>query len=80
LNWVFENDMVNFDQQLEERYLILNFPETLEKVLPVSGVLANEGKIVSIYPEPDKLKKQFAYADKSGFTHVVICGEEELAQ
>jgi histidyl-tRNA synthetase len=43
------------------------------------GRLFADGKRIEIYPAPDKLKKQFSYADKSAATHVIIYGEEELA-
>ncbi|TAE45111.1 MAG: histidine--tRNA ligase, partial [Bacteroidetes bacterium] len=31
-----------------------------------------------LYPEPGKLKKQFAYADKKTIPYTLIIGEEEV--
>jgi histidyl-tRNA synthetase len=44
--------------------LILNFPETTAKCLELFNKLLQQNKKVEFYPQPDKLKKQFKYADK----------------
>ena len=44
----------------------------------VSGSV--EFSVESYYPYPDKLGKQFAYADKKGIPFVIICGEGEKEQ
>ncbi len=66
----------------EEKYLFLNFGfwENFQKVFQLYTKFLKEGKICSIYPTPDKLKKQFKYADKAGYKYVVILGEDEIKQ
>jgi histidyl-tRNA synthetase len=36
-----------------------------------------KGDFCEIYPSPDKLGKQFTYADKKGIPYVIILGEGE---
>jgi histidyl-tRNA synthetase len=42
--------------------------------------LRETGVSVVVYPEADKLKKQFRYADQLGASHVVTVGEQELVK
>ena len=58
-------------------YLVIHFPETFADALTIAKSLQRDGKIVDIYPSPDKLKKQFSYADKHGIPNVVVYGEGE---
>ena len=37
------------------------------------------GIAAELYPEPVKMKKQFAYADKKGIPYAVVVGSDELA-
>ena len=67
-------------QKSSSEYLLLHFSETFASSLSIAKELQKQGKIVEVYPWPDKLKKQFAYADKKWIQKVIICGEEELEQ
>lgn len=42
--------------------------------------LRGEGFSVELYPESDKLKKQFGYADKKGIPVVIVQGPDEIVQ
>lgn len=54
--------------------------ESAAHSLAVANELRREGMRVDLYPEPDKLKKQFGYAAMRGIPEVVIVGSEERAQ
>lgn len=59
-------------QQTIADCLFVNFEATKSEILKLAGKFASEGKTFEIYPEPEKLGKQFAYADKKGIPFVVI--------
>ncbi len=59
-------------------YLFVNFVETQQETLWLMQTFLNDWKIVEYYPVPEKLGKQFTYADKKWIPHVVILGEWEL--
>jgi histidyl-tRNA synthetase len=42
--------------------------------------LLQQNKKVEFYPQPDKLKKQFKYADKKWIKYCIILGENELQE
>lgn len=48
--------------------------------LRVATLLRKAGICVEVYPEPTKMKKQFAYADQKGIPFVAVVGSEEMAQ
>ncbi len=48
--------------------------------LRLAGELRTAGLRVEVYPEPDKLGKQFKYASSRGATHVAILGSDERAR
>lgn len=45
----------------------------------VASALRSSGINIAVYPEADKLKKQFKYADKLGVSFVVLIGPDEAA-
>ncbi len=51
--------------------------ELLSESLKVANRLRQEGISVSIYPEADKLSKQFKYANRIQTPWVIVVGEEE---
>ncbi len=53
--------------------------ETAVESLKLAAELRKKGLRVLIYPEPDKLGKQFKYADSMNIPFVCILGETELA-
>ena len=59
--------------------LIVNFGrEELPSLIKIAGTLREAGIATELYPEPVKLKKQFAYADAQKIQLVVIAGSNEL--
>lgn len=61
--------------------LVTLFDEkTSEKSLQVAGKLRASGISVDIYPELDKLGKQFKLADQKKIPYVIVIGENELDQ
>ncbi len=61
--------------------LFVNFDRSLEaKVLPLLSQVRQAGIAAELYPEPVKMKKQFAYADKKGIPYAVVVGTDELAK
>jgi histidyl-tRNA synthetase len=54
--------------------------EPIEDALRLAADLRAEGTSVEVYPEPDKLGKQFKYASSKGVPLVVIVGADERAR
>lgn len=53
--------------------------ETVADSLKLARELREKGVRVTVYPEADKLGKQFKYADSIGIPFVCVQGDEELA-
>jgi histidyl-tRNA synthetase len=51
--------------------------ETISDSLALAGELRRKGLRVDLYPEADKLGKQFEYASARGIGFVAVIGEEE---
>ena len=47
-------------------------------ILPVSIALRAKGVSVEVYPDSNKLKKQFDYADRKRIPFLSICGQSEI--
>jgi histidyl-tRNA synthetase len=54
--------------------------EPIEEALRLAGELRAGGLRVDVYPEPDKLGKQFKYAASRGVTFVTVAGADERAR
>jgi len=70
-------DHVSTQTQTYTKYLFIHFEETIEDTIKLVNIFSNENKHCELYPSPDKLKKQFNYADKKWIPYVVILGEGE---
>lgn len=64
------NIMETFVPQ-EESYLIIHEEKTASQAQDIVVQLRNSGKIAELYPLPDKLDKQFKYAEKKGISYIV---------
>jgi histidyl-tRNA synthetase len=53
--------------------------EPIEDALKLAGDLRRAGLRVDVYPEPDKLAKQFKYASARGVRFVAVVGADERA-
>jgi histidyl-tRNA synthetase len=53
--------------------------EPVEDALRLAADLRNAGLRVDVYPEPDKLGKQFKYAASRGVRFVAVVGADERA-
>ena len=73
-------DETDLKQQTIADYLIVNFENSFQTWLSLISHLKSQGHTFEYYPHPDKLGKQFAYADKKGIPFVIICGEGEKEQ
>ncbi|MEQ9063569.1 MAG: histidine--tRNA ligase [Vicingaceae bacterium] len=61
--------------------VFINFGnKELDYSLKALDKLRSAGIRAEIYPDPDKLKKQFKYADNKGASHVVTAGELEITK
>ena len=59
--------------------LVANFgPETLPNSLALVSQLQSANTPSFIYPDPDKLGKQFKYADAMGIKYVAVIGPDEV--
>ncbi len=54
--------------------------EAIPEALRLAGELRDAGFRVEVYPEPDKLGKQFKYAATTGAAYVAVLGADERAQ
>ena len=54
--------------------------ESIGESLKLAAELRSAGLRVTVYPEPDKLGKQFKYADTIGVPFVCVLGDEELKE
>lgn len=69
------------EMELNSKALVTLFDEKLEQdALNIYAILVAAGINSEIYFQPDKLKKQFAYADKKGIPFVIIRGSDEIAK
>ena len=60
--------------------LLINFDRQTERqILPLLTQLRQADIAAEMYPEPVKLKKQFAYADKKSIPYALVIGSKELA-
>lgn len=75
---IFENG--EWSKQTTTNYLCINFSETFTDTAKIANKLRSEWNNVEIYPSPDKLGKQFWYADKKWIENVVILGEWEKSE
>lgn len=67
------------DQASGSKVLFINFgPEEERLCMPGLAELRAKGISSEIYPEADKLKKQFSYADSYKIPFVIIAGKDEL--
>lgn len=73
-----------FPKNIEKRsadVLVAQFnKESLLQNISLANFLRSAGIRVLIYPQADKLGKQFAYADQIGVEWVLILGESEIAE
>jgi len=77
-DYLFENiDLENMSSTTSE-YLVINFEETFSESLELYSKFASEGKKVEMFPEADKLWKQFKYADRKWIKYCIILWGEEL--
>ncbi|MXV39141.1 histidine--tRNA ligase [Flavobacteriaceae bacterium Ap0902] len=67
------------NEQDKLKVLFVNFGlEEASASMKVVRKLRQNGILAEMYPEDAKMKKQFKYADRGGFTHVVTIGTEEI--
>ncbi len=73
-------DEIDIKSFVDESYLIINFGygKLFEKAVELMQKLIWQWKKVQIFPYPEKIKKQFKYADKNNIKYVITLGEEEL--
>lgn len=68
----------DFDDE-KVKILFINFGEKEAKEsMKLVQKLRASGVKSELYPDDAKLKKQFSYGDKGGFTHVVMIGGDEI--
>ena len=73
-------DLFPADSLESPRALFVNFGlEEESYILPMLSLIRKQGINVEIYPEADKMKKQFNYANRKNIPFVVLAGEAEIA-
>lgn len=74
-------DLFPKDANTTTRILFVNFGAQEELYcLPILKGLRQRGISAEIYPDPAKMKKQMAYADKKSIPFVVLLGENEMKE
>lgn len=61
--------------------LVANFgQDSAGDYMQIASLLRRQGIAAEIYYDPDKLKKQFAFADKMGIRYMIMVGSDEKAK
>jgi histidyl-tRNA synthetase len=68
------------DRTAADLLVTLFDPESIPEALQLAAELRAAGYRVDVYPEPDKLGKQFKYAAATGVPRVAILGSDERAR
>ena len=77
-DYLFEKLDMEKRVKTTSEYLIINFEQTIEESLKLYNNLSETGKKVEFFPESDKLKKQFRYADTKGIKYCILLWQWEL--
>ena len=80
LSKIFGEENDKSQQKTSTEYLFLNFSETNGQILKLMNKFQKEWKNCELYYQPDKLGKQFWYADKKWIPYVVILWDGELSE
>lgn len=73
-------DLFPSESMESPRALFVNFGSVEEAyILPMLNTLRKKGINVEIYPDADKMKKQFNYANRKNIPYVVLVGEAEIS-
>jgi histidyl-tRNA synthetase len=68
------------NEENKKKILILNLTEkALDQYYSLLTEIRKTGKVVDLYPNQAKMDKQLTYADRAGYTHAILIGEDELA-
>lgn len=73
-----DRKMVDFGKTTTDVLVTVFDDDTVYNSLKVADELRDQGVSVMLYPEEEKLGKQFKYADRKGIRWVVIIGPEEI--
>ena len=68
------------EQKTSTEYLFLNFEWTRNQILKLINEFQKKWKNCELYYQPEKLGKQFGYADKKWIPYVVILWEWERSE
>lgn len=76
---ILKEDALSVKVPKGSKVLFVNFgSDEVQYVMNAVDQLRDAGIATDLYPDSDKLKKQFRYADQMGVSHVVIAGKEEM--
>jgi histidyl-tRNA synthetase len=68
-------------EENKKKILILNLTEkAIGQYYSLLTEIRGAGKVVDLFPTLAKMDKQLAYADKCGYTHAILIGEDEFAK
>lgn len=74
-SYIFEK--VKNKQQTSSDFLMIFFTENKEEIFKLYSKLLQEWKKIELYPQDEKIWKQFKYADKKWIPHCIVFGEDE---
>ena len=75
-SYIFEK--IKNKQKTTSKYMLVNFENTQKEILNLYKKLLENDVYVELYPNTDKLGKQFKYADKKWIPYVIILWEDEV--
>ncbi|MGL6225128.1 MAG: histidine--tRNA ligase [Thermoguttaceae bacterium] len=80
-NFLVTHQLLRHVDPTRIKVLIARFPDIpFEQYKKVSDILRESGVVNSVYLGSKKIGKQIEYADKEGYTHLVIMGDREVAE
>lgn len=75
-----QEGLLKSDRQVPSQFLVVRFSqEGLSSALKIAEILREDGCLVEVYPEVDKIKKQFKYAHKKGIPYVILADAQETS-
>ena len=75
-----DRQMLDLGQTTTDVLVTLFDEKFLEYSLSIANKLRKDGLRVMLYPEAEKIGKQFKYADAKGIKKVVVIGSDEIAK
>lgn len=74
-SYIFEK--VKNNKESSSEFLLILFEKNKSEILKLYTSLIDQGKNIELYPQDEKISKQFKYADKKWIPFCIMLGEDE---